>query len=144
AAPGLPSPPRLPPSLYADRAAAERCVTAALALLLSFARTAQAGCEFVSLYECARELDQPNNAGLTRPGGSLGGGYPLYSFYEASDGWIAIAALEPHFAQRLLSELRLASADRSELERIFRDRSAAEWERWASERDLPVVAVKTI
>jgi alpha-methylacyl-CoA racemase len=140
---GLLSPPRLPLSLYVDLAAAERCVTAALALLLNFARTAQAGCEFVSLYECARELDQPNSAGLTRPGGSLGGGYPLYSFYQTSDGWIAIAALEPHFAQRLLSELGLASADRSELERIFRGRTAAEWEQWASERDLPLVAVKT-
>ena len=141
---GLLSPPRLPLSLYVDLAAAERCVTAALALLLNFARTGQAGCEFVSLYECARELDQPNSAGLTRPGGSLGGGYPLYSFYETSDGWIAVAALEPHFARRLLSELGLASADRSELERIFGDRKAAEWEEWARERDLPLVAVKTI
>jgi alpha-methylacyl-CoA racemase len=141
---GLLSPPRLPLSLYVDLAAAERCVTAALALLLNFARTAQAGCEFVSLYECARELDQPQRAGLTRPGGSLGGGSAFYSFYQANDGWIAIAALEPHFAQRLLSELGLASADRSELERIFHGRTAAEWERWAAERDLPVVAVKTI
>ena len=140
---GLLSPPRLPLSLYVDLAAAERCVTAALALLLNFARTAQAGCEFVSLYECARELDQPQRAGLTRPGGSLGGGSAFYSFYQASDGWIAIAALEPHFAQRLLSEFGLASADRSELERVFRGRTAAEWERWAAERDLPVVAVKT-
>ena len=140
---GLLSPPRLPLSLYVDLAAAERCVTAALALLLNFARTAQAGCEFVSLYECARELAQPLTAGLTRPEGNLGGRYPLYAFYQTSDdGWIAIAALEPHFAQRLLSELGLASADRNQLEQAFRVRSAADWEEWAQQRDLPVAAVR--
>jgi crotonobetainyl-CoA:carnitine CoA-transferase CaiB-like acyl-CoA transferase len=140
---GLLSPPSLPPSLFVDLAGGERCVTAALALLLKFARTGQAGCEFISLYDCARELAQPLNAGLTSPEGSLGGGYALYSCYEAGDGWIAVAALEPHFAQHLLSELGLASADRRELERIFRGRTAAAWEQWAAERGLPLVAVKT-
>lgn len=82
------------------------------------------------------------NAGLTKPDGLLGGGYALYGFYRASDGWVAIAALEPHFAERLLAELKLKQADRSELEKIFLQRSAAEWERWAAERDLPLVAVK--
>jgi len=139
---GLLSPPRLPLSLYVDLAAGERCVTAALALLLNFAHTGQAGCEFVSLYECARELGQPFHAGLTRPGGVLGGGNPFYSFYQASDGWVVIAALESHFAQRLLSELGLASPDRSELEGIFRSRTAAAWEDWARERDLPLAKVK--
>jgi crotonobetainyl-CoA:carnitine CoA-transferase CaiB-like acyl-CoA transferase len=140
---GLLSPPRLPLSLYVDLAGAERCVTAALALLLHMARTGQAGCEFVSLYECARELAQPLEAGLTRAEGNLGGRYPLYAFYQTSDdGWIAVAALEPHFAQRLLSELGLASADRSQLEQAFRIRSAADWEKWAQERDLPLAAVR--
>lgn len=138
---GLLSPPRLPLSLYVDLAGAERCVTSALALLLNFARTGQAGCEFVSLYECACELARPLDAGLTGPQGFLGGGYPLYSFYQASEGWIAIAALEPQFAKRLLLELGLASADRKELERIFRGRTATAWEQWAMERDLPLVAL---
>jgi crotonobetainyl-CoA:carnitine CoA-transferase CaiB-like acyl-CoA transferase len=141
---GLLSPPSLPPSLFVDLAGGEKCVTAALALLLKFARTGQAGCEFISLYECACELAQPLNAGLTRPEGSLGGGYPLYSCYEAADGWIAVAALEPHFGQNLLSEVGLASADRSALERIFRGRTAAAWEQWAVERGLPLVAVRAM
>ena len=140
---GLLTPPKLPLSLYVDLAGAERCVTAALALLVNVARTGQAGCEFVSLYECARELAQPLEARLTRPEGNLGGRYPLYGFYQTSDdGWVAVAALEPHFAQRLLSEFGLSSPERSELERIFRGRNAAEWEEWARERDLPLVAVK--
>lgn len=139
---GLLSPPQLPLSLYVDLAGAERCVSAALALLLNFSRTRQAGCEFVSLYDCACELAAPWQAGLTRHGGALGGGSPFYSMYRTTDGWIALAALEPHFAQRLLSELGLAQADRAGLERIFLGRSAAAWEQWASERGLPLVAVR--
>lgn len=138
---GLLSPPQLPLSLYVDLAGAERCVSASLALLLNFSRTKQAGCEFVSLYECACELAAPWQAGLTRPDGTLGGGYPLYSMYQAGDGWIAVAALEPHFAQRLLLELGLARADRSQLAETFRTRTAAAWEEWAIERGLPLAAI---
>jgi alpha-methylacyl-CoA racemase len=139
---GLLSPPELPLSLYVDLAGAERCVSAALALLLNFSQTKHAGCEFVSLYESACELAAPWQAGLTRREGTLGGGYPLYSIYSASDGWIAVAALEPHFAQRLLSELGVTRADRAQLEETFRTRSAAAWEEWAIERGLPLVAVR--
>lgn len=141
---GLLRPPQMPPTLFVDLAGAERAVSMALALLNRAARTGEAGCAWVSLYECARDLAAPVTAGLTSPGGLLGGGYPLYGFYKASDGWIAIAALEPHFAEHLLSELNLRKADRSELERIFLERSASEWESWAAERDLPLVAVRRI
>src|SRR5262249_30283386 len=139
---GLLRPPQMPASLFVDLAGAERAVSMALALLNKAARTGEAGCAWVSLYECARDLAEPLKAGLTAPGRFLGGGYPLYGFYRASDGWVAIAALEPHFAERLFAELELNKADRAELERIFLRRSAAEWERWASQRDLPLAAVK--
>ncbi|HKR97393.1 MAG TPA: CoA transferase [Candidatus Angelobacter sp.] len=139
---GLLQPPQMPSSLFIDLAGAERAVSMALALLNKAARTGESGCAWVSLHECARDLAEPMNAGLTKPGGLLGGGYALYGFYRASEGWVAIAALEPHFAERLLAELKLKQADRSELEKIFLQRNAAEWERWAAERDLPLVAVK--
>jgi len=139
---GLLRPPEMPPTLFVDLAGAERAVSMALALLNRAARKGEAGCAWVSLHECARDLAAPVRAGLTSPGGLLGGGYPLYGFYQASDGWVAIAALEPHFVERLLSELGLKKADRAELERIFLERSAAEWESWAVERDLPLVAVR--
>jgi crotonobetainyl-CoA:carnitine CoA-transferase CaiB-like acyl-CoA transferase len=139
---GLLRPPEMPPTLFVDLAGAEQAVSMALALLNRAARKGEAGCAWVSLHECARDLAEPLKAGLTSAGGLLGGGYPLYGFYRASDGWVAIAALEPHFAERLLSELGLNKADRAELERIFSQRSAAEWERWATERDLPLVAVR--
>lgn len=139
---GLLRPPEMPPTLFVDLAGAERAVSMALALLNKAARTGEAGCAWVSLHECARDLAEPLKAGLTSAGGLLGGGYPLYGFYRASDGWIAIAALEPHFAERLLSELGLKKADRAELEQVFLRRGAADWEKWAAERDLPLVAVR--
>lgn len=139
---GLLRPPQMPPTLFIDLAGAERAVSMALALLNRAARGGQAGCAWVSLRECARDLAAPLKAGLTTSNGLLGGAYPLYGFYRASDGWIAIAALEPHFAEKLLSELGLKKADRTALERIFLQRKAAAWEKWAAELDLPLVAVR--
>jgi len=139
---GLLSPPQLPSSLYVDLAGAERAVTLSLALLLNSFRTGKAGCAWVSLHECAWELAAPRRAGLTTLNGSLGGNSPFYSMYPASDGWIAVAALEPHFASRLLSELNLSAAGGAELQRVFRGRSAAEWESWGEERGLPLAAVR--
>jgi alpha-methylacyl-CoA racemase len=139
---GLVRPPQMPPTLFIDLAGAERAVSMALALLNRSARKGQAGCAWVSLHECARDLAMPLQAGLTTSNGLLGGAYPLYGFYRANDGWIAIAALEPHFAEKLLSELGLKKADRKELERIFLQRKAASWEKWAAELDLPLVAVQ--
>ncbi len=139
---GLLRPPQMPASLFVDLAGAERAVSMSLALLHRFARTGEAGCAWVPLHDCARDLAEPLKAGLTSYGGWLGGGYPLYGFFKTSDGWVAIAALEPHFAERLLAELNLTKMDCGELERIFLQRAAQEWERWAAERDLPLVAVR--
>jgi crotonobetainyl-CoA:carnitine CoA-transferase CaiB-like acyl-CoA transferase len=139
---GLLRPPQMPPSLFIDLAGAERAVSMALALLNRAARSGEACCAWVSLHECAHDLAEPLKAGLTSSNGVLGGGYPLYGFYRANDGWIAVAALEPHFAERLLSELGLKNADRPELERIFLQRRSASWEKWAAELDLPLVAVR--
>ena len=138
---GLVTAPEIPSTLFVDLAGAERCVSEALALLLHFARTGEAGSAFVSLYDCAESLTPPVKAGLTRRGGVLGGGSPFYGIYQASDGWIAIAALEPHFAQRLMAELKLTEVQHASFARAFRERSAADWEKWAAERDLPIVAV---
>ena len=71
----------------------------------------------------------------------LGGGLPTYGLYEASDGWIAVAALEPGFRIRLAEGLGLAGLSRPALEGAFRSRTAAEWEAWARELDLPVEAL---
>src|SRR5689334_260912 len=87
---GLLMPPELPSTLFVDLAGAERCVSQSLALLLHSARTGEAGCALISLYDCAKELSAPVQAGLTNRGGILGGGSPFYGVYQASEGWVAI------------------------------------------------------
>jgi alpha-methylacyl-CoA racemase len=140
---GLLRPPQLPVTLHADLAGTERAVSASLALLLNRERTGRAGFAYVSLYEAMRDVAGPFTAGLTVPGGSLGGGFPFYGLYEASKGWVALAALEPGFMHRLTAELNLTATTHAELERIFRGRTAKEWEHWARERDLPLVALES-
>jgi alpha-methylacyl-CoA racemase len=79
--------------------------------------------------------------GLTAPGGVLGGGFPGYGLYRAREGHVALAALEGHFWERLLRELGV-KGERRDLERIFQTRTAEQWEEWATERDLPLAAVR--
>jgi alpha-methylacyl-CoA racemase len=144
---GLLRPPQLPITLHADLAGAERAVSAALALLLNKARAGHVDCVQVSLFDAISDFAKPLQAGLTVPGGILGGGFAFYSLYETKDGWIAVAALEPVFVSNLSSELGLTSAfgekdAHAELKKIFLTRSAEAWEQWAAERDLPIAKVK--
>jgi len=144
---GLLRPPALPVTLHADLAGAERCVSTALALLLDFAQTGKGERAYVSLYEAMRDFTGPLMAGLTAPRGILSGSFAFYGLYETARGWLALGALEPSFIERLITELQLTSLlrddPRKELEQVFRTRTAAEWEQWALERDLPIVEVKS-
>jgi alpha-methylacyl-CoA racemase len=144
AAAGLVAPPGLPRTLVADMAAAERTVSAALALLLARERGGEAGYAEVAAADVAEAHAAPLRHGLTAPGGLLGGAHHAYRLYEAADGWIAVAALEPHFLRRLEAELGVPGAGAPELERAFRARTASAWEAWAAERDLPIAAVARV
>ncbi len=143
---GLLAPPLMPVTLHADLAGAERAVSSALALLLARERTGVAHYASVSLYEALKDFAAPLNAGLTRAGGMLGGGLAYYHLYQTADGWIALAALEQSFVEKLKKELCLddfsgGDATQEELQRIFRTRSAREWEQWAGAHDVPITAV---
>jgi hypothetical protein len=50
-----------------------------------------------------------------------------------------VAALEPHFKQRLESSLGIATAE--EYQQAFLSKSASAWQEWAQELDIPIVAV---
>lgn len=139
---GLLAPPAMPLSLYVDLTGGERCASQSLGLLCRLARTGEVGFAWISLYECAKELAQPLLAGLTRPGGGLGGGSPFYGVYRTLDGWIAIAALEAHFARKLLTEFGLEVPTRSAIERVFLQQRSAYWEDWANQKALPLARVK--
>ena len=70
------------------------------------------------------------------------GGIAGYGLYRAREGHVALAALEKHFWERLREELGIEGDERRDLGRIFRTRSAGQWEEWAAGRDLPLAAVK--
>jgi crotonobetainyl-CoA:carnitine CoA-transferase CaiB-like acyl-CoA transferase len=142
AAMGLITPPQLPRTLLADLACAERVVSTALALLLARERYRDGGYEQVSLVEAIEPFADPLRYGITAPGQLLGGGLPGYNLYGTQQGWIAVAALEPHFWQRLERELDLSGADQEALQRVFLTRTATDWETWAAARDLPMAAVR--
>lgn len=140
---GLLEPPAMPRTLLADLAGAERAVSAALALLLRRERGLGASRSDVALRDAARVFAGPLEHGLTKCGGWLGGGFAGYRTYRARDGWIAVAALEPHFWKRLRDALAVDDGDAALLEERFAQRDASAWEMWARERDLPIVAVRT-
>ncbi len=135
-------PPNLPRTLVADLGGAELATTAAVALLLARERGGEAGYAEVALADAASAFAAAVRHGATAPGGSLGGGNPAYGIYPARDGWVAVAALEPHFRQRLAEQLGLDELTHEALTDAFRARTADEWEAWAGEHDLPLGAVK--
>jgi alpha-methylacyl-CoA racemase len=139
---GLLSPPEMPRALIADLGGAEAAVSAAIALLLARERGGEAGYAQVSLAEAAARFALPHQHGLTLPSGLLGGAWPGYNLYRSADGWVAVAALEPHFAERLRLELGVESFTKEAVAAAFERRTAAEWEAWAAPRDLPIVAVR--
>ena len=138
---GLLSPPAMPASLFADMAGAERAVSTALALVIARDRTGRGVAAPAPLSEAARALAAPRLEGLTAPNTMLTGSLPGYNLYAAREGWIAVAALEPHFERALAQALGLERLERKVLEHRFRERSAAEWQAWARERDLPLACV---
>jgi alpha-methylacyl-CoA racemase len=142
AAAGLVRPPALPRTLVADLAAAERVVGAAVALLFAREREGRGGYTEISIAAAVEDFAAPLRYGLTRPGDVLGGALPLYGLYPAADGWVALAALEPHFISRLVQALELSDIGPESLAAAFRARTAAEWERWADAHDLPIAAVR--
>jgi crotonobetainyl-CoA:carnitine CoA-transferase CaiB-like acyl-CoA transferase len=142
AARGLVSPPQLPRTLFADMAGSERAVSTALALVIARQRSGRGEAASVALADAAAALAQPLLEGLTRPGALLGGGFAGYNLYETRSGWIAIAALEPHFEKRLAEKFALGRLTHEALGVLFRTHDAAYWEAWARRNDLPIVAVR--
>lgn len=138
---GVVDPPHLPVSLWADLASAERLAAEGLALLLGRERSGRGSFRQVSMEGTAGDFAAPLRFGLTTPNGILSGKSPRYNLYHARQGWVAVAAIEPHFWGTLRRELKLKKGTKQELAAALRKRSAKQWERWAAAHDLPLVAV---
>ncbi len=124
----------LPLTLLADMSGAERTHAA-----IKDAAHHPGSSLVVGLYDTLRDMAAPLRHGLTAAGGHLGGGNRAYGIYATRDGAIAVGALEPHFRARLFQGLGLA--DGADPSAVFATRTADEWEAWAAERDLPLVAI---
>lgn len=138
---GTLDPPALPRVLVADLAGAERAVSEGLTALLLRSATGLATRREVALTEAAHEMARPIRWGLTAPGGPLGGGLAAYAMYAAADGHVALAALEGHFRDRVCRLLGVAGTS-EEFRRVFATRTAGQWQEWAREHDVPLVAVR--
>jgi alpha-methylacyl-CoA racemase len=139
AAEGLIGPPNMPQTLMVDLAAAERVVCTALAVNMAFNGVGQYAA--VNLADVAHAMAAPIRHGLTTSGGLLGGGFAGYRLYRAREGWVALAALEPRFLERLRLQAAGVAPDELRFAELFATRTAREWEAWAREQDVPLVAV---
>ena len=133
--------PRMPVLLAADLAGAERAATEAVAALLARTTSGEGVRREVALSDAAEAMAAPLRHGLTAPGAVLGGGHPAYRLYAARQGHVAVACLEPHFLARLTDLLGVPPTG-EELAPVFATRTAAEWEAWGREHDLPLAEVR--
>lgn len=137
----------LPPTLYADMGGALATSEAVLQGLLARHQTGQ-GCHLeVALSDAAGWLGKPRQWQLTTPGGDVGGGHAGYRVYACQDGRVAVAALEPHFAQRLCKTAGLEQdawqamrnpAQHNALSAFFACHTRQALEVLAKEHDLPM------
>ena len=68
--------------------------------------------------------------------------YVIVACELASTGWIAFAAIEPHFLEKFKTLNQLSDSDEETLSSLFMKKSSREWEEWAKANDLPLAEVK--
>ena len=141
---GLLSPPTMPKTLMADMAGAERAAFEGLAMLMASKLGEKGQRKVVALSEAAEYMAMPLKYGLTGDDALLGGRLPEYALYDTKSGWVAIAAIEPHFKVRLQKGLGLLDLSHATISQKLKEKSALDWVEWANEQDIPLVEVKKI
>ncbi len=139
---GLLVPPSMPRTLLADMAGAQTAVSHVLAVLLERSRRGEGVISYVPIAEAVDFFTLPLRYGLTLPGGPLAGAVPYYNIYPTREGWLAVAALEPRFWNRLKTLLSVDAGTYEEMQALFLTRTAQHWEDWASENHLPIAALR--
>ena len=143
--PGL----ELPPTLYADMAGSVMASEAVLQALVQRAVSGRGAHIEVALSAAADYLALPRHWGLTQRTGAVGGAHAGYRVYPCVDGRVAVAALEPHFAERLCAAAGVAveakagpamfrSATHAAIAAFLLERSCAQLDELAAQRDIPL------
>lgn len=134
----------MPPTLFADMGGALQASEAVLQALLLRQKKGVGVRYEVALSEAAAWLALPRRWGLSTPNGAVGGTHAGYRVYACSDGRVAVAALEPHFAAALCalagldSRDMLAAATHTALQTWFARQSRQVLDRLAELHDLPL------
>ena len=131
-------PPEMPKTLYADLMGSMQLVSAGLVLLLE-KKPKQRQLE-LAIADAAKILLEPYHHGLTKKGGVLSGSNPFYKIYSTKSGFVALAALEPHFQKRFLEEC--SGVKNNNFADLFLTKTAKDWEAWAQAHDIPLKEVK--
>ncbi|WP_370678565.1 CoA transferase [Comamonas sp. GB3 AK4-5] len=145
---GLVHPGHMPTSLHADMAGALCASEALLQTLVEREHTGIGALRDVGLAQAAQWLAHPLHWGLTTPDGDVGGAHAGYRVYATADGHVAVAALEPHFAQRLCAAAGIdcdgqaihmrSPALHTQLATFLRHTAGTDLKRIAAERDIPL------
>ncbi|HYO11916.1 MAG TPA: CaiB/BaiF CoA-transferase family protein [Thermoanaerobaculia bacterium] len=148
----------MPAVPVADLVGAWSAVTSILAALLERERTGQGRHLDAALFDAATHANIVGwamEAGGRKAVGQrlpLTGALPCYNLYQTADGgFVALAALEPHFWQRfcqavgepnlLVSQYSSSARVRREMEELFRTRTRGEWMALLGREDIPAEAV---
>ena len=88
---------------------------------------------------------------MTTPDGAVGGAHAGYRIYPCKNGRVAVAALEPHFAQRLCEAAGLPQAHpvkdlfkpatRQAIEAFLAGQTRAQLDKLAMAKDIPLMTL---
>ena len=140
----------LPPSLFADMAGALMTSEAVLQAVLVSSRSGRGIFREIGLAQAAQWLSLPWHWGLTQPTGDVGGAHAGYRIYPCADGIVAVAALEPHFAQRLCEAANLPFTHPTDMrkpethagvQQFLAAQSCAQLMQLAQDKDIPLHAL---
>lgn len=142
----------MPASLYADMTGAIQGSEAVLQILLMRSQTGYGHCVDVGLAQAAQWLAMPRQWEMTTASGDVGGAHAGYRIYPCADGWVAVAALEAHFAQRLCQAIGIENCDGSPtamrqphihetIAHYMQHRLAVEIDAMAAKSDIPLRVV---
>ena len=140
-----------PPTLYADMGGSLMASEAVLQVQMQRMASGKGMRMEVALSEAAHYLALPRNWGLTTAKGSVGGSHAGYRVYPCKDGRVAFAALEPHFAQRLMQAAGQSQSDMRNMMRpeshaavaaFVKDKSRAQLDALSVAKDIPLFTLK--
>jgi alpha-methylacyl-CoA racemase len=137
----------LPPTLYADMGGALLASEAVHQVLMLRAQKGTGVRQEVALSDAAAWQGLPRHWGLVSPTSAVGGGHAGYRVYACKDGRVAVAALEPHFAQALCAAAGLtpapmmAPAMHRALETWFAQQTRRTLDALAQRLDLPLLTL---